>query len=231
LKKKKKKKSPNLNFLNLFEDDNKMLLSQDNLKKKKINLFNNNNNFFGKSENNFFNVEKNENNSVNLLNVLSKQMSKNNEDLPSKQLQNEIIKIKLKKNNILANNKMKINSFITYDIKDLKNSNLIELQHLNKKTINEVICNLELCENDFEEYISLSDSINSYQKNYKENMYLSYENVENKIILYYEKILNLLEQKDLIDFHLLTNEFFLKRLCNHIFTVLQKEKRITSKFF
>lgn len=274
--------SPNLKFINLFEDkasrgsklktidlsdlskrkliDNKLMNSVENLKKKVFEGknesnkedVNSNKNIIFLNENesekekiqikinshrimsskNFINKNDKDINFKKILNNLHSQSLSKNCDLADKlkpdNLTNNKNK-KISKNNILLKNKQALNNFLTQNTSELKTK--IELQSDCKADIISEFSDLiEPCEKDTKELINAYAQINYGNKESFHKLFAIVEEIESRLISAFEKILKFLQDENLNDYHILTNEFFLRKICDIIFMALAKEKKVTCKF-
>jgi len=128
-------------------------------------------------------------------------------------------------NKILLKINKNRNSFLTNCINDLKNNIGNDLK---EQLINEIANNLDECELNFQDLLKISFSSNFIFN--KDNL-LHAEKLESKIIAYYEKLIIFLQEKNLYDYHILTNEYFLNRICNNIFSLLDSERKFNSNSF
>lgn len=119
-----------------------------------------------------------------------------------------------------------IDIFLTNDINDLKNSNLKE-KNFEKLiiTFNEY---LFIIEKNIDKYINFESYKNDLENKLSVNKELvsieNFENVENKIIESYDKMLAFFEEDNINDFHILTNEYFLRKIFDNIFYILNRDQ-------
>lgn len=266
-KQKIKSISPNLKFLNVFEEkgsrgskiktidltdlsklklmdnnNNKLGHSVENLKKQTNN--NNNNNNICNSDRgqekeitnepklnshriNFNTIKEKEISFKKILNTLNNQESFKNSEIENKK--------KARKHNILLKNKSvsnNNNNFITQNASELKS--IISVNNdSNFDLINEISNLIESCGKSIKDFLEINNQMSKGSQENFHKLFASAEEIEYKIISNYDKIMKHLQEKNINDYHFLTNEFFLKNICGSVFLALAQEKKITCnlKFF